>query len=174
MAGRSRMSSRPRPAPAPRRSPRSRSRRHRLPRLPTLEQRHLDLLGLGLVALASFLAFVFYLDWDGGRVGSFVASGLLLLFGVVGYVAPLVLLGTGALLILRPMLPSTGPFRTGALCLIAAFSLGLAAALTAVGLLLVTGRGYVERRTGRWLPHASAAALVVLGVVMTLRGAVQV
>ena len=134
MAGRTRTSSRLRPAPSPRRSrARSRLRRRGLPGLPTLEQRQLDLIGLGLVALASFLAFVFYLGWDGGRVGAFLASGLLLLFGAVAYVAPLALLAAGALMILRPMLPATGPFRTGAICLILAFCLGLAAGSLGLG-----------------------------------------
>ncbi len=36
------------------------------PRLPVLEQRHLDLAGLGLVAAGVFLAFPLYLGWDGG------------------------------------------------------------------------------------------------------------
>src|SRR3954466_7001601 len=38
-------------------------------RVPVLEQRHLDLLGLGLVALSAFLAFVLYGGWQGGRAG---------------------------------------------------------------------------------------------------------
>jgi S-DNA-T family DNA segregation ATPase FtsK/SpoIIIE len=104
-----------------------------LPRLPTLEQRHLDLLGLGAVALACFLAFVFYLGWDGGRVGEAMADGLLLLFGAVGYTAPLVLLGAGALLILNSMVPTVRPFRTGTACLVAAFTLGLAAGSLGLG-----------------------------------------
>ena len=35
----------------------------------TLEQRQLDLIGLGLVAAAVFFAFLIYLGWDGGRAG---------------------------------------------------------------------------------------------------------
>ena len=101
--------------------------------MPQLQQRHYDLIGLGAVALASFLAFVFYLGWDGGRVGEAIARGLLLGFGAVGYAAPLVLLGAGALLILRPMLPAVRPFRTGAACLVAALTLGLAAGSLGLG-----------------------------------------
>ena len=62
--------------PAPRRSPakskpRARARRSSLGALglPALEQRHLDLIGLGLVALGVFLAFPLYLGWDGGAAG---------------------------------------------------------------------------------------------------------
>src|SRR4051812_49487648 len=39
------------------------------PRLPVLEQRHLDVAGLGLVALGVFLAFPLYLGGDGGEAG---------------------------------------------------------------------------------------------------------
>ena len=57
---------------AARRKPSARAKRPAPPqawrdRLPTLEQRHWDLIGLGLVALAIFLAFLVYLGWDGGR-----------------------------------------------------------------------------------------------------------
>jgi nickel/cobalt transporter (NicO) family protein len=61
------------------------------------------------------------------------------------------------------------------LTLIAAFSVGLAATLTAVGLALVYGRRVVERRgvipALRLLPVVSAAGIVVLGIVFALSGA---
>ena len=44
------------------------------PRLPELEQRQLDVIGLGLVALAVFFAFLVYLRSDGGRAGAWTAS----------------------------------------------------------------------------------------------------
>jgi ABC-type nickel/cobalt efflux system permease component RcnA len=53
--------------------------------------------------------------------------------------------------------------------LIAAFSVGLAATLTAVGLALVLARGALERRHDRWLarlPAAGATALIVAGAVV--------
>src|SRR3954467_10504651 len=110
-----------------RRKPRARTRAKRssfslpaMPKLPHLEQRQLDLLGLGLVALAAFLAFVFYLGWDGGKVGEGLAAGVVFLFGGVGYLVPVVLFGTGAVLVLRPILPSVRPFRSGAICLLLA------------------------------------------------------
>ena len=37
--------------------------------LPELEQRQLDLIGLALVALGLFFAFLVYFGWDGGRAG---------------------------------------------------------------------------------------------------------
>lgn len=108
---------------------RSRARRSSLalPRMPVLEQRHMDLIGLGLVALAAFLAFVFYAGWEGGKVGEGVADGLKELFGDVGYLAPVALFGIGAVLVLRPVLPSVRPFKAGGICLAVALLLGLGA-----------------------------------------------
>src|SRR3954453_12486042 len=114
---------------APRRQPPS------LPKLPSLrfEQHQLDLLGLGLVALGAFLAFVFYLGWDGGKVGEGLADGFVFLFGGVGYLVPIALFGTGPVLVLRPILPSVKPFRSGAICLALALMLGLAAGSFGLG-----------------------------------------
>jgi DNA segregation ATPase FtsK/SpoIIIE, S-DNA-T family len=102
-------------------------------RLPELEQRHWDLIGLGLVAFAAFFACVFYLGWAGGRVGEAMADGLLFLFGGIGYTAPIVLFAVGALLVVRPVMPSTHPLKAGALCLGAALMLGLAAGSLGLG-----------------------------------------
>src|SRR3954453_3763929 len=114
---------------APRRQPPT------LPKLPSLklEQHQLDLLGLGCVALAAFLAFVFYLGWDGGKVGEGLAHGFVFLFGGVGYLVPVALFGAGAVLVLRPVLPSVRPFRSGATCLLLALMLGLAAGSFGLG-----------------------------------------
>jgi S-DNA-T family DNA segregation ATPase FtsK/SpoIIIE len=98
-----------------------------------LEQHQLDLLGLGLVALAAFLSFVFYLGWDGGKVGEGLASMFIFLFGGVGYVVPVAMFGAGAVLVLKPLLPSVRPFRSGAICLFLALMLGLAAGSFGLG-----------------------------------------
>jgi DNA segregation ATPase FtsK/SpoIIIE, S-DNA-T family len=103
------------------------------PKLPRLQQHQLDLIGLGLVAFAAFFACVFYLGWAGGEVGEAMADGFLTLFGGAGYLVPVALFGTGAVLVLRPMLPAVHPFRTGALCLGAALCLGLAAGSLGLG-----------------------------------------
>ena len=59
--------------------------------------------------------------------------------------------------------------------LVAAFSVGLAAALTAVGLLVLkardAARSRLGARAGAWLPLASAALIVVVGLVLTGRAA---
>ncbi|HEY1360171.1 MAG TPA: DNA translocase FtsK 4TM domain-containing protein [Thermoleophilaceae bacterium] len=122
---------------ASRRSRRRRGRRARrlLPaiRLPVLEQHHWDVIGLGLVALAIFFSTVFYLGWNGGEVGQALADGILFMFGGAGYLAPVALFAIGALLVMRPMLPTVRPFRTGGLCLAAALTLGLAAGSLGLG-----------------------------------------
>ena len=101
--------------------------------LPVLEQRHWDLIGLGLVGFAAFFACVFYLDWAGGEVGEALANAILFMFGGVGYGAPVVLFAAGALIVIRPMIPAVHPFRTGTLCFAAALMLGLAAGSLGLG-----------------------------------------
>jgi len=63
------------------------------------------------------------------------------------------------------------------LTLIAAFSIGLAATLTGVGLSLVFGRSLFERRwpnrSLRLLPVVGAGALIVLGLVLVTQGALD-
>src|SRR5215216_962514 len=120
----------------------SRSRRKRRParrawlpdlRVPVLEQRHWDLIGLGLVAFAAFFACVFYLDWAGGEVGEALAGAILFMLGGVGYAAPVLMFGAGALIVIRPMVPALHPLKTGAACLVAALMLGLAAGSLGLG-----------------------------------------
>jgi DNA segregation ATPase FtsK/SpoIIIE, S-DNA-T family len=120
----------------------SRSRRKRRPArrawlpdldLPTLEQRHWDLIGLGLVAFAAFFACVFYLDWAGGEVGESLADAILFMLGGVGYTAPVLMFAAGALIVIRPMIPALHPLKTGAVCLLAALMLGLAAGSLGLG-----------------------------------------
>jgi DNA segregation ATPase FtsK/SpoIIIE, S-DNA-T family len=101
--------------------------------LPTLEQRHWDLIGLGLVGFAAFFACVFYLGWAGGEVGEALADAILFMFGGVGYGVPVLLFAAGALIVIRPMIPAVHPFRTGTLCFAAALMLGLAAGSLGLG-----------------------------------------
>jgi S-DNA-T family DNA segregation ATPase FtsK/SpoIIIE len=64
--------------PAPRKQPFR-------PRLPQgLEQRHLDLIGLLLIAVGVYLTFVLFFGWEGGKVGYGVETGLEYLFGDIG------------------------------------------------------------------------------------------
>src|SRR5215212_4632878 len=101
--------------------------------LPVLEQRHWDLIGLGMVAFAAFFACVFYLDWAGGEVGEALAGAILFMFGGVGYAAPLLLFAAGAVIVVRPMVPALHPLKTGTACLTCALMLGLAAGSLGLG-----------------------------------------
>ena len=98
-----------------------------------LERHHLDLLGLGLVAFAVFLAFVIWLRWDGGQVGTAVVEGLKWLVGGVHVVAPIAAMTAGALLVLRPVMPAVRPIRAGTACLVAGLLLGLTAGTLGMG-----------------------------------------
>src|SRR4051795_7416661 len=92
----------------PRARTRKRARRSSA-RLPVLEQRHLDLIGLALVALSVFLAFVLYGGWQGGRAGEALLDGLGWLVGRIRFLAPPAFMATGAVLVLRPVLPAVRP-----------------------------------------------------------------
>ena len=120
----------------PARKPKPRARRSApvaWPRLPKFEQRQLDLIGLGLVAAAVFFAFLIWLGWDGGEAGTWAVDSLRRLVGAVHYGVPVALLATGAILVLREMLPAVRPFRSGGLCLFLALTLGLAAGTFGLG-----------------------------------------
>jgi DNA segregation ATPase FtsK/SpoIIIE, S-DNA-T family len=122
--------------PAARRKPRA--RRSAPPsawrgRLPALEQRHCDLIGLALIAVAIFLAFLLYLGWDGGRGGDWLVDGLRDLVGDVRYVVPVALLAAGAVLVMRPVLSAVRPFRAAAVCLLVAGCLGFQAGTLGLG-----------------------------------------
>src|SRR3954454_906267 len=101
--------------------------------LPVLEQHHYDLLGLALVCVGVFLAFPLYLDWDGGRMGDWMVRGARYAVGEGAYVAPLGLVAAGAVLVLRPVLPTARPFRSGAVCLVGAITLAFAAGTFGLG-----------------------------------------
>jgi S-DNA-T family DNA segregation ATPase FtsK/SpoIIIE len=54
-------------------------------RLPAgLEQRHIDLIALLLVAFGVYLVFVLFFGWEGGKVGYGIETALVYLFGDVG------------------------------------------------------------------------------------------
>jgi S-DNA-T family DNA segregation ATPase FtsK/SpoIIIE len=124
---------------AKRRSRRRRSRRIGIRdriadlRLSELEQPQLDAIALGLVGVGVFFTLVLYLGWDGGKVGSVLEDGLRFVFGQVAYLAPLVLLGSGAVLMLQPELPEHVRPRVGTILLLFGLMLGFAAGSFGLG-----------------------------------------
>ncbi|MCK9249039.1 MAG: DNA translocase FtsK [Solirubrobacteraceae bacterium] len=101
--------------------------------LAAVEQRHFDQIGLGLLALAVFLAFLLYFDAWGGAIGDALVDGLQSLFGRIAYVAPPAVAAAGLLLILRPLIPAMRPFRAGGLLLPPALTLAYAAGTFGLG-----------------------------------------
>jgi S-DNA-T family DNA segregation ATPase FtsK/SpoIIIE len=71
------------------------------PHLPQgLEQRHLDLIGLFLIAVGVYLAFVLFFGWEGGKVGYGIETGLEYLFGKVGArIATVLILAIGGVIV---------------------------------------------------------------------------
>ncbi len=91
---------------AARRKPKGKAKvkaKRRLPRLHLpegLQQRHLDLIGLFLIAAGVYLCFVLFFGWDGGKVGYGLETGLEYLFGQVGArIATILMLAIGAMLV---------------------------------------------------------------------------
>src|SRR4051812_50041306 len=78
------------------------------PRMPLLEQRQLDLLGLGLVAAGVFMAFPLYLGWDGGAAGQAIVDRLTWSVGRGAGGTPVAPLAPGRPPVLRPPLPPGG------------------------------------------------------------------
>jgi S-DNA-T family DNA segregation ATPase FtsK/SpoIIIE len=70
-------------------------------RLPAaLEQRHIDLIALLLVAAGVYLVFVLFFGWEGGKVGYGVETALTYLFGQVGArIFTVLLLAVGGMLL---------------------------------------------------------------------------
>jgi DNA segregation ATPase FtsK/SpoIIIE, S-DNA-T family len=65
-----------------------------------IEQRHLDFLGLFLVAAGVYLLFVLFFGWEGGKVGYGIETGLVYLFGTFGArIFTLLMLTAGGMLL---------------------------------------------------------------------------
>jgi S-DNA-T family DNA segregation ATPase FtsK/SpoIIIE len=123
---------------------------------------HPELIGLGLVALGCFLATLLYLGFDGGVIGGGIADGVRWLVGSAAYVAPVVLIVLGGLMVARSSLVDLGPFRTGL-------------ALLVVGLMIALGSGH-GGIAGRGLGGLVGTLLgttgaTILGITLLLVGA---
>ncbi|MSX01704.1 MAG: DNA translocase FtsK, partial [Actinobacteria bacterium] len=102
-------------------------------KLSELTQRQRDMLGLGLVALALFVAFPLYSGGDAGIGGEQFVAGLRWVFGQVAYLIPPVLAVSGLVLILRPVLRFPQTLLAGGICLLAGAALALAAGTGGAG-----------------------------------------
>ena len=98
-----------------------------------LEQRHYDLIGLIMVAIGVYSAFVLYLGWDGGAVGGWLSSALEYTVGRVAYVVPLTVFGLGLALIAKPMIQAPRALNAGAVLVMLALLLAFAAGTLGLG-----------------------------------------
>ncbi len=138
---RSRARSRPRSSRKPARENRPRPREI----IAGLEQRHLDLIGLGACAVAVYLGCVLYVGWEGGPVGDSLASALADLTGRVAYLAPIALTGWGVALILRPMIKAPAAAGAGVVLLMASLLLAFAAETAGLGPSHPARHGYFDQ-----------------------------
>jgi S-DNA-T family DNA segregation ATPase FtsK/SpoIIIE len=123
-----------------------------------LEHHHPELVGLGLAGLGVFLAAVLWFGFSGGPVGDLVKSAV----GAAAYLAPLVLVPLGGLVVTRSALVDVRPFRLGL-------------AVTLAGLMLTLGKSHgggvgdgLERLVALGLGTTGAT---ILGVLLTIAGA---
>jgi DNA segregation ATPase FtsK/SpoIIIE, S-DNA-T family len=100
---------------------------------PEVLQRRLDLAGLGCIALAVYLGYVLYLDWNGGTVGDGSETALSYAVGAGAIVVPVVLGLAGLGLILRPFLPSPRSVAVGVVAIACGLLLALAAQTAGLG-----------------------------------------
>jgi len=140
-----------------------------------------ELAGLGLVSVGAFLACVLWFGLSGGPVPHAVESAI----GWAAYLAPLVLIPLGALMVTRSALVAVSPFKLGLSVTIVGLMLALGSAhggwvgdqlesfvalgvgttgaeilgvlLTVVGVLFLTGAslGAIVRRSGHAVKSAS-------------------
>jgi len=100
-----------------------------LPRLPVLDQRQRDVLGLALIAAGVFMGITLYGSGHSGtgRAGHAVAVALGWTLGGARVLAPVACALAGGVMLMATVLPAVRPLRTGALCLFASVTLALAA-----------------------------------------------
>jgi S-DNA-T family DNA segregation ATPase FtsK/SpoIIIE len=109
-----------------------------------LEQRHLDLIGLGLVAFGIYLGCAFYAAWDGGPVGEWLTGALATIAGRIAYLTPIALVGWGVALVMRPFLRAPGALNAGAVLVLASLLLAFAAQTAGLGPEHPVRHGYFE------------------------------
>ncbi len=137
------------PKPPPRAQRRSSKPQAKTPELPLLDQRRLDLIGLGLIAFGIIVAIPLYRGGTGGFVGDAVAEGARLLLGTAAYGAPILLIAGG--------LVAVSPLTLKACLRIAAGGLAAFSAVTLIAR-AASGPDNVASWTG---PHLTSAGGVL-------------
>ncbi len=122
-----------------RQAPPRRARRSLLAARPSLalpmqlEAHHVDIIGLALIAVGIFLAGIAYLHWGGGALGDGAVRATKFVLGELGLAVPVMLIGSGAMVLARDLRPPNRPMRTGTICLVAALTLALAGGTLGLG-----------------------------------------
>lgn len=131
-------------------------------------QQRLDAIGLGLIAASVFFALVFYLGWQGGKLGEGVQSLLATLLGRAAYLAPAALAVAGIVAISRPVLPRPA-FRWPAILMLAAGVL-LAFAAGTAGLGAETPSNHVLFEPAYYRGHGGTTGELLFFVTSKLLG----
>lgn len=112
---------RPKAKPAPRQAP------------GLTDQQRLDAIGLGIMAVAVFFAFILYFGGQGGKLGDGIVTGLQYLIGQGAYLVPLALAVGGFVAVFREVLPERA-FRWPAVTMLfAGVLIALSAGLLGLG-----------------------------------------
>jgi S-DNA-T family DNA segregation ATPase FtsK/SpoIIIE len=109
-------------------------------------------LALALIAVGAFMGFVLYGSGGtqaGGGVGHALAVALGVGVGRARVLAPIALVGGGAVLLMRPVLPALRPLRAGSVCVACAVVLALAAGTLGVS----AGQGATDGGRSQWSAH---------------------
>jgi S-DNA-T family DNA segregation ATPase FtsK/SpoIIIE len=122
----------PKPRRGRRRAPSRRSTRRAF-RVPRLDQRQRDVVGLAVVAVGVYLGLVLYAGWDGGPAGQGARDALEFSVGRLAHAVPFAAVLSGAALVLQPFLPPMRPVRAGSICIGAGLLLAFAAASAGLG-----------------------------------------
>ena len=118
----------------PRKKPATRTAANRKPvKTTVLTPVQVDLAGVGLAVLGTFLAAVVWGGWSGGPFGHGLDSGFRLIVGALAVLVPILLIAAGILLVARETVPVSTSARVGIGLLICGACLALTAGTFGLG-----------------------------------------